>query len=823
MAKSPNLSDIGNISSAATVINSNYDLIIEAFRNTLSRDGSTPNQMEADIDLNSNNLLNVKDIDISGSISIRGTEYSADTIDTVVSIYGYDAGTTVEGTDTYALGADLPTEKLVSVYIDGLAQTPVTDYTIVDMGSSPSGKGIKFIGAFTPDAPYIFFWARPVTTTGEVDGTLVTLSDGSNADTRIDQLIGLETRAEFVTWVAAGNTAPNGFVKFAGGLAYEADDSSTAISDLTGWKPAFNVYPNHWGDNSTPFVTDMKAAIQNAFDYVGDSGGGKVALKPEGYAISDTVRLPDNVYIDGSGYGFGYDYNASGTVPLYGSWIYLPTGTFNTAKRNIIQVTSSGDNVGFARYHGGGKDFGVFGNRHDTWDRTARHTDKDNNAYGYGIHAAGASYVTFTNVLVMRCADDGWRFDTLKETFDPSTDVDVANDEIDFLGGHDFFDGLPVYYLNGAGTDIGGLLDTTTYYIVNSTPTTIQLAATEGGDPIDLTNVGTGTAHTLEAFGNGRGGCNNMALIDCRSLQNAGYGYYLFAGDSLVSTLVAGANGEAGFVAGSDLDLNNCTGWDNRTYGAQLTNRSKMNGGWMYDNGKPGVYIAASADDWSVIGVTIQDNGREPSDEDDKGGLLIDSTNPGIITGCSFFQKNNDGTSGNEYQIYGISSSVAFDVALGPCNFGPHTSGSGSPIRNAGGGTFRGHSVGIDTEQLTHHGFILTGDIDADANKIENVSGFSADQWGTITSISSGSISAGARSFNTLLISGGGTVTDIVSSIDGIPLLVFRNADSSAVTFQYNSSKLRTIGGVDVSVAQNEAIMFAYVSGNVWQQIGGKF
>jgi hypothetical protein len=146
-----------------------------------------------------------------------------------------------------------------------------------------------------------------------------------------------------------------------------------------------------------------------------------------------------------------------------------------------------------------------------------------------------------------------------------------------------------------------------------------------------------------------------------------------------------------------------------------------------------------------------------------------------------------------------------------------------SQSRSAGGGTFRGHSVGIDTEQLTHHGFILTGDIDADANKIENVSGFSADQWGTITSISSGSISAGARSFNTLLISGGGTVTDIVSSIDGIPLLVFRNADSSAVTFQYNSSKLRTIGGADVSVAQNEAIMFAYVSGNVWQQIGGKF
>lgn len=45
--------------SAVTTINSNNAAIEAAFENTLSRDGTAPNQMEADLDLNGNDLLNV--------------------------------------------------------------------------------------------------------------------------------------------------------------------------------------------------------------------------------------------------------------------------------------------------------------------------------------------------------------------------------------------------------------------------------------------------------------------------------------------------------------------------------------------------------------------------------------------------------------------------------------------------------------------------------------------------------------------------------------------------------------------------------------------
>lgn len=57
------LTDVGNLSgaeaSAINTINNNSTAIELALENTLSRDGTTPNEMGADIDLNGNDLLNV--------------------------------------------------------------------------------------------------------------------------------------------------------------------------------------------------------------------------------------------------------------------------------------------------------------------------------------------------------------------------------------------------------------------------------------------------------------------------------------------------------------------------------------------------------------------------------------------------------------------------------------------------------------------------------------------------------------------------------------------------------------------------------------------
>lgn len=76
MAKRPTLSNIGNIPTAAEPLNTNFERIAVAFDNTISRDGSTPNTMLADLDMNSNDLLNVGAINAT-EITVGGASIAA--------------------------------------------------------------------------------------------------------------------------------------------------------------------------------------------------------------------------------------------------------------------------------------------------------------------------------------------------------------------------------------------------------------------------------------------------------------------------------------------------------------------------------------------------------------------------------------------------------------------------------------------------------------------------------------------------------------------------------------------------------------------------
>lgn len=58
MTKRPTITSITSGYASASTLDENFENIRDQFDNTLSRDGSTPNVMEADFDLNSNNLLN---------------------------------------------------------------------------------------------------------------------------------------------------------------------------------------------------------------------------------------------------------------------------------------------------------------------------------------------------------------------------------------------------------------------------------------------------------------------------------------------------------------------------------------------------------------------------------------------------------------------------------------------------------------------------------------------------------------------------------------------------------------------------------------------
>ena len=78
MAKRPTVSTIATGHASITALNNNFTALRDGFDNTLSRDGSSPNTMSADIDLNGNDITNVNSItDSSGTDVVAAAAASA--------------------------------------------------------------------------------------------------------------------------------------------------------------------------------------------------------------------------------------------------------------------------------------------------------------------------------------------------------------------------------------------------------------------------------------------------------------------------------------------------------------------------------------------------------------------------------------------------------------------------------------------------------------------------------------------------------------------------------------------------------------------------
>lgn len=64
MAKKPSITTVASGYQSTTTINNNIQNLRDAFDNTISRDGSSPNEMLSDLDMNSNDILNVNSISV---------------------------------------------------------------------------------------------------------------------------------------------------------------------------------------------------------------------------------------------------------------------------------------------------------------------------------------------------------------------------------------------------------------------------------------------------------------------------------------------------------------------------------------------------------------------------------------------------------------------------------------------------------------------------------------------------------------------------------------------------------------------------------------
>lgn len=163
MAKTPDIKRVATGYDMARAINENFEEVVEAFRNVISRDGSLPNHMNADFDMNGQDILNVDTIDVK-DLAIQGTSLK-ELLDAIVA-----AGEEAKE------AADEANSTLESLQTFGQS-----DLEMMDVEVSPKVNMIfRLPKAFSPDqvAPInvLTFWRRVEGGTSE---PYFTTKDGS--------------------------------------------------------------------------------------------------------------------------------------------------------------------------------------------------------------------------------------------------------------------------------------------------------------------------------------------------------------------------------------------------------------------------------------------------------------------------------------------------------------------------------------------------------------------------------------------------------------------------------------------------------------------
>lgn len=130
MAKLPTIKSIVSGFASKAQLNSNFETLRQAFTNTLSRDGSGPNDMNADIDMNGNDILNANFI---GANEVRiGKELltEADLADRASAIKVYKESISADGINPVFNLLLVPNNHYQTmIYIDGVYQQE-SSYTL---------------------------------------------------------------------------------------------------------------------------------------------------------------------------------------------------------------------------------------------------------------------------------------------------------------------------------------------------------------------------------------------------------------------------------------------------------------------------------------------------------------------------------------------------------------------------------------------------------------------------------------------------------------------------------------------------------------------
>ena len=274
MAKKPTITTVASGFQSTATINNNFQNLRDAFDNTLSLDGSTPNAMNADLDMNGNDIINVGSANGNAII----------TVNTGDARYVNTSGDTMTGS------LNTPALYTNGLYINGNPVLPSTltyNGIVKESKVSTSGQtvfnlsGISYTPGINNLSVYVDGVYQKPSNYTETSATVVTFSVGLHVGAIVDFVVlGINTLSGTADAVNLTYTAPG----------------SGAVSRTVYSKFSETVSIKDFGATGNGNVTVDTAALQAAI-----ASGGRAVFFPKGTYIINFVNLPANTMLWGEG------------------------------------------------------------------------------------------------------------------------------------------------------------------------------------------------------------------------------------------------------------------------------------------------------------------------------------------------------------------------------------------------------------------------------------------------------------------------------------------------------------------------------------------
>tara|TARA_R110000737_G_scaffold216766_1_gene233184 strand:- start:1179 stop:3281 length:2103 start_codon:yes stop_codon:yes gene_type:complete len=365
MAKKPTVSTISSGYASNTQLNANFGALRDSFDNTLSLDGSTPNAMGADLDLNNKDLINAGTI-ATNALSVGGTYLTAASATVTGASLHSDNFTGNGSTTAFTLTYKPFIEDNSQVYINGVYQNKET-YSI-------SEKVLTFSQAPVATTSIEVVVARSLTFGATESSNVTHIHSGTGAVSRT-----ASAKLQDVITVADFDTSSNFVVSALNNIAFIESDVTVSVAasggNVTTLQAALTGIAN-WMIASDALVTIQIAAgvftcSSISFDHpygsrvIVQGASLSAVTAPNGISVTSNGARDHDVVWTSIGHGLTTsDYVVIKDIPTAGSnevfeGIFKVTAvgttdTFtvkNTAKNTSISFTGSiGTGVSIQKY-----------------------------------------------------------------------------------------------------------------------------------------------------------------------------------------------------------------------------------------------------------------------------------------------------------------------------------------------------------------------------------------------------------------------------------------------------------------------------------------